>query len=215
MLGPATSSNESRKSSSDRASRPARTQDSSNDFVELIRSLFQHPSAIAIVGSCCAPDSDTGPDSASFVAEGLAAELGSTGNRVVVVPVTKLLRMNPVILSERSAFLPGRDPHVWMWPASFGQTLEFFECGDSRGKGDWLDSLRRNFYSVVLDCPYVEGMPGVTEVAAMADAAVLAVEAHRTSREQIQRNQQVLQVRGIRIAGCILIQERLGRIQER
>ena len=56
MLGLATSSNESRKSSSDRASRSARTQDSSNDFVELIRSLFQHPSAIAIVGSYGAPD---------------------------------------------------------------------------------------------------------------------------------------------------------------
>src|SRR5580693_8308678 len=85
MLGPATSS--------DKTSRSARIQESSNDFADLIRSLFRHPSAIALVGSCGASDGDNLLDTASFVAEGLAAELGSMGNRVVVVPVAKLLRM--------------------------------------------------------------------------------------------------------------------------
>jgi Mrp family chromosome partitioning ATPase len=124
----------------------------------------------------------------------------------VIVPVHRLLRMNPITPPDETAFAPGNVPQVWLWPAPVGQKIEFFKPRESDDRGSWLDSLRRTFDSVLLDCPHVDGAPGVTEVGAMADAAVLAVEAGVTSKQQIQQNQRALQLRGAKVAGSILIQ---------
>jgi Mrp family chromosome partitioning ATPase len=72
----------------------------------------------------------------------------------------------------------------------------------------WLDSLRLTFDSVLLDCPAAETAPAAAQLAALADAAMLVVEAGRTSRQQIQRDQRALQLRGVKLAGCILIGRR-------
>jgi hypothetical protein len=174
---------------------------SSGEYFELIRQLFHDRAAVAIVGS----NNGGSAVSVSSIAEDLAAELGAFGKRVVVVSVNRLLRMNPVTIPDELAFMPGNSPQVWVWPAPAGQKIEFFKSRQD-GRGNWLDSLRLNFDSVVLDCPDLEGSPGVTEVAAMADAAVLAVRAGLASKQQIHEDQRALQLRGARIAGCILIQ---------
>jgi Mrp family chromosome partitioning ATPase len=107
---------------------------------------------------------------------------------------------------------------VWLWPPPLrqkvSQKIEFFRPAESNretgGVENWLDALRRDFDAVILDCPGVEGSPGVTEVAAMADAAVLAVEAGHTSAEQLRHCQQALQFRGTRVVGCILVRPNQG-----
>ena len=179
--------------------------DMAGEFAAVIRLLFAAPAAVAIVG---ASDSEEG---AYRIARGLAEELAVSGKRVVVVPVKNLLRMNPINIPDPADFVPAGTPHVWLWPAPVSQKIEFFRPAEvpreTGAAGNWLDALRRHFDAVVLDCPSVEGAPGVTEVAAMADAAVLAVRAGRTSTEQLRHSQQALQLRGARVVGCILIQQ--------
>jgi hypothetical protein len=176
----------------------------SGDYSALIHLLFHAPSAVAIIGSN--PGADGSGKGISGIAADVAAELGSAGKRVVVVPVATLLRMNPITVPDETSFTRGNAPHVWIWPESAGLRIEFFKPEADSGRGNWLQSLRRHFDSVILDCPRVSGTPGVTEVAAMADAAVIAVEAGRTSKQQIREEQAALQIRGARVVGCILIE---------
>ena len=174
------------------------------DYIDLIRQLFDEPGAVAIIG--CNAGNPT--HVVSEIAGNLAAELGASGRRVLVVLINNLLRMNPIKVPDETAFIPGSTPGVWLWAASASQKIEFFKSREPSAPGNWLDALRRSFDCVVLDCPSLQVVPGVTEVAAMADAAVLAVEAGRTSKQQILQDQQALQLRGARLAGCILIQRR-------
>jgi Mrp family chromosome partitioning ATPase len=173
----------------------------SGEYLDLIRRLFHHPSVVAVVSSGSG-------GSAAGVSEEIAAELAASGTRVVVVPVANLLRMNPIAVPDRTAFMPGSARNVWLWPSPLGQQIEFFK---SRGPADpdsWLDCLRRNFDSVLLDCSAGEVTPGIADIAAMADAVVLVAEAGRTTRQQIQRDQRALQLRDAKLAGCILLRRR-------
>jgi hypothetical protein len=171
------------------------------EYLELIRRLFRTPAAVAIVGS----GSKRG---AADLCEGIAAELAASGNRVVVVPVAALLRMNPVPVPGETAYAPGPAPNIWLWPAPAGAQLEFFKPHVPADALPWLDSLRRNFDSVLLDCPAPETAPGAAEIAAMADAAVLAVEAGLTTKLQVRRDHRTLQSKGVKLAGAILIRRR-------
>ena len=168
----------------------------SGEYLELIRRHFRPHSAVAIVAA--------GPArNAADVCEKIAAELAASGNRVVIVPGNALLQMNPGAPPEASDCSPARTPNVWFWPPAAGARIEFFNSNVPSGHpaGPWLDSLRQSFDSVLLDCPSVE-------VAAMADVAVLVVEAGRTTRQQIQHGQRALQLGRVPLAGCILLQRR-------
>ena len=173
---------------------------SSGEYSDLIRSLFQGRSVVAVV--------DGGSGSrAPEACRGIAAELAASGNRVVIVQVASLLRMSQ--LPDARACLPGRAPNVSLWPSTVGAPVEFFQSpAPEPSAGNWLGALRRNFDSVLLDCPPVETAPAAAAIAAMADAAVLVVEACRTTKQQIQRDQQALQLRGVKLAGCILMRRR-------
>ncbi len=167
------------------------------EYSDLVRRLFQRPSAVSITSS--------GADSLHLgICEGIAAELAKTGKQVVVVPVDRLLLMNPVRVIDDLSLLPGVSPNVWVWP-SIAQQVEVFGAG-SIGEGeDWLERLRRNFHTVLLDCPPLEAMPGVAEISAMVDATLLVVQAGRSTRQQIRKDQLALQLSGATVAGCILI----------
>jgi hypothetical protein len=171
------------------------------EYKELIEGLFRESAAVAMVGSGCG-------ESAVDVCEGIAAELAGVGKRVVLVSVQRLLQTGPVTLSEETVFMPGATHNVWRWPSFFGQRIESFKPRGAAGAESWLDALRRNFDAVLLDCPALETPPGVAAVAAMADAAVLVVEAARTTKHQMLRDQRALQSGGVRLAGCILIAAR-------
>jgi len=60
----------------------------------------------------------------------------------------------------------------------------------------------------LLDCPATGATPAAAQLAAMADAAMLVVEAGRTTRRQIQHDQRALQLTGVKVAGCILMQQK-------
>jgi Mrp family chromosome partitioning ATPase len=187
-----------------RAESPVESVSHPEDYLQMIRVLFHSPAAVALLGAC-----GTGEDIAegvSEIAENLAAGLSVAGKRVVVVSVDMLLRLSPITDPEETSFMPGKQPEVWLWPSVVGRKIDFPESDEPSGPGNWLDFLRRNFDAVVLDCPGLEQAPGVVEVAAMADAVVLAVEAGITPRQQIRRDQLALQLRGARIVGCILIE---------
>jgi Mrp family chromosome partitioning ATPase len=181
----------------------AREVPRSAEYLELIRGHFHTRSAVAIVAVGSGPG-------AGDVCEDIAAELAVSGNRVVIVSVDALLRMNPVATPEESGCCtPGRTPNVWLWPSAAGEKVEFFHPRDPADPaGTWLDSLRLAFDSVLLDCPATETAPAAAQIAAMADAAMLVVEAGRTSKQQIQRDQRALQLRGVKLAGCILMRRR-------
>jgi hypothetical protein len=171
-------------------------------YGELIGNLFRGPAAVALIGAGGDVSSDA---SVSSVAETLASELAAQGKRVIIVPVGNLLRLNPIPVPDESSFIPGHTAHVWLWPTSTGQKIEFFKPADPPVPGNWLDALRHKFHAVLLDCPHVQQDHGIAEIAAMSDAAVLAVEAGVTPKFQIQQNQRALQLRGVTVAGCILI----------
>lgn len=172
----------------------------SGEYTELLRRLFNRPSAVAITAS--------GADTVQLgVCEGIASELAASGKQVVVVPVDRLLLMNPIRVIDDISLLPGVSPNVWVWP-SIAQQLEVFGPRTLSGGENWLERLRRNFHTVILDCPPLESMPGVSEISAMVDATVLVVEAGRTTRQQIRKDQLALQLRGATLAGCILVRGR-------
>jgi hypothetical protein len=174
-------------------------------YLELIRRFFRSRSTVAIVGGAVGLD-------AINVCDGIAAELAASGKRVVVVPVDTLLRMNPLPIPDETAFISGSASNIahniWTWPQADGQKIDFFKSREPEGSSHWLEYLRRHFDSVLLDCPAVQVTAGVAEVAAIADAAVLVVEAGRTQRQKIQLDQHTLQFAGVKLAGCILIQRR-------
>jgi hypothetical protein len=162
-------------------------------YQELIRRHFPSHSAVAIVG---------GGD----VCENIAAELAASGNRVLIVSVHALLHMNPIAMPEESGCTPARTPNVWLWPSAAGGKFELsWYRGPADAAGKWLDSLRLTFDAVLLDCPATETAPGAAQLAAMADAAILVVEAGLTTRRQIQHDQRALQSMGVKLAGCILM----------
>ena len=173
---------------------------SSGEYLDLIRTLFQSRAVVAVV------DSGSGAR-APEACRGIAAELAASGNRVVIVQVASLLRMSQ--FPDARACLPGRAPNVSLWPGTAGAPVEFFQSPASAPSDcNWLASLRRDFDAVLLECPPVETAPATAAIAAMADATVLVIEACRTTKQQIQRDQQALQLRGVKLAGCILMRRR-------
>jgi hypothetical protein len=179
-----------------------KTMARSGEYAELVRQLFYRRTAVAVVssgfsvevGNCC---------------ESIASELAAAGKSVVVVLVDSLLRSDSLRPYEEAVFATGKTPNVWVWLWAAGMKAGFpMENMVPLTSENWLTELRRNFDAVLLDCSAVESVLGVTAVAAMADAAVLAVEAGRTSKHQIQRDQRVLQMGGVKLAACILIRRR-------
>jgi hypothetical protein len=173
----------------------------SGEYRHLIRRLFAIPSVVAIGGS--------GPgDDVRKVCDGIAAELAACGKRVVVVPVATALAVNPMEIPDETAFVPGSAPNTWVWPPSNGNQIEFFKYREPVDQESWVGALRRDFDAVLLDCPALGTTPGVGDVMALADAAVLVVEDGRTSKRQLQRDQRALELRGAKLTGCILIKRR-------
>ncbi len=166
-------------------------------YTDLVRRLCYRPSAVSVTSS----GAFTGQ---LAICEGIATELARTGKQVVVVPVDRLLLMNPIRVIDDLSLLPGVSPNVWVWP-SIAQQLEVFGPDSVKKGEDWLERLRRNFHTVILDCPPLESMPGVAEISAMVDATLLVVEAGRSTRQQIRKDQLALQLSGATVAGCILV----------
>jgi len=168
------------------------------EFGELVRRLLPGAEVVAVISS--------GPaDDATAICEGIAAEFSRAGKRVVLVSVDKLLPMDIVTLPDENAFMPGPSRNIWLWPSPVGQQIEFFKPRAQLGAENWLDLLRRNFDFVVLDCPSPQTAPLSAAIAARADAAVLAVEAGRTRKDEIVRAQRSLQLSGVKLVGCLLV----------
>jgi hypothetical protein len=164
----------------------------------LIDAMFRLNSAVCVFG-----DGDTG----TRACEELAAELSMLQRRVVVVSVLKLVQMNPILHPGITGFAQGTGGKFWLWPPSNYQTL-VLPSQTSKPAEDWFFALCRNFDSVLLDCPELQRSPECAPIAIMAESAVLAVEIGRTSKEQILRNQHILQATGMKIAGSLLIGSR-------
>lgn len=191
--------------------------DPQSGYVELIRKVFHGCSVVAVVGS--------GIDDAAGVCDDIAAELAASGKRVVVVAAGRLLNMGPDGLpgvdslpdsaAAEAALVPGAANNVWHWPPPPVQPLRFFKFAAPRPQGPpdpgkWLDLLRHNFDSVLFNCPSLEqdhgkSATGITDIAAMADQAVLVVEAGRTTKQRVLHDQRTLHSRGVRLVGSILV----------
>ncbi len=183
----------------------------SSEYTELIQRLFQEPSVVAIIGASFGKG-------VTNVSEGIASELSHMGKRVVLVCVSALLQANTITASDETAAMPlfpfrprryrrvGRN--VWLWPSPISQQPDVLKArvpATAKTWLNWLDYLRQDFDAVVLDCPALETAPGGAAIAAMADAAVIGVNVTRTSKQQILLDQRLLQLSGVKLAGCILI----------
>src|ERR1039458_9126378 len=91
---------------------------SSGEYLDLIRTLFQSRAVVAVVDG---GSGSRGPEAC----RGIAAELAASGNRVVIVQVASLLRMDQ--FPDATACLPGRVPNVSLWPSTAGAPVEFFQ----------------------------------------------------------------------------------------
>jgi hypothetical protein len=166
-------------------------------YTNLLDLLFQGPSALALIGMR--------EGGAAAVCVEMAAELGASGKRVLIVAVEYLLRMDQVVAPDQGSFALTESPNVWRWPASGTKGLEFFKPRPVDPPANWIGALRRTFDAILLDCPSLEQGPVVAELAAMAGKAVMVVEAGQTGRQQIKNTQQILQLRGVPLSGSILI----------
>ncbi len=167
----------------------------STEYAELRRLVLRSRSVLALLGA--GSRSRTGE-----ACRGLAAELSASGQRVIIVDVAGL---RPGCSPSAIACRPGASPGVWHWNGEDDSSVEFFpRPGKVTAESDWLQDLRRSFDVVLLNCPSRE----YAEVAAMADAAVLVVEAGETPKQQIQRDQRALSAVGVALAGCVLMRRR-------
>jgi len=170
------------------------------EYQGLIKRLFRNHTVVAVIGVDAHSRS-------SEVCRGIAAELAFSGNRVVIVQLDRLSQMSD--LPSAAALQRTSTPNVCIWPPDAGGVLEFFPATPAPVKeSDWLESLRLSFPCVLLDCAGIETALTPPEVATRADSAVLVVESGQTTKSQIRRDQRALQLRGIRLAGSILLQRR-------
>jgi hypothetical protein len=173
----------------------------SGEYPHLIRRLFAIPSVVAIGGSVSA-------DAVRQVCDGIAAELAACGKRVVVVPAATALGAKPMEIPDETAFVPGSAPNTWVWPSSTDNQIEFFKYRQPVDQESWVSALRRDFDAVLFVCPALGTTPGVGDVMALADAAILVAEDGRTSKRQLQQDKRALELRGAKLTGCILIKRR-------
>ena len=180
--------------------KPAETVAPSGEYSKLICRLFGRQQSVIAFTSCASTPV------ATEVCEIVAVKLGASGKRVVVVPAERLLRMNAP--AKEAVHAPWR-PNVWLWPSTADGNVELFKSGAPTATEDsWLECLRRDFDSVLLDCVAAEAIPAVAEIAALADVTVIVVEAKRTLKQQIRRLQRALQLSNVNLAGCVLVQGR-------
>jgi len=166
-------------------------------YADLVRRYFHGRRALAVTAAGSGR-------AAQHTCRRLAAELAASGNRVVVVDVSAMLRTGPHC--DPAACLPSKAHNVWTWPSPAGERVEFFKSAAPAAEaGSLVDSLCRIFDSVLLDCPAPETEPAAAEIAALADAAILVAEAGRTTKQQVERSQRELQSAGVTLAGCILM----------
>lgn len=170
------------------------------EFRGLIHRLFRGNSAVALIGP--------GAESRSSEAcRELARELAVAGNRVVIVDVDRMLRANP--LPDATACSPGPASNIWLWPAITDASVgSLHSVPAAPPESDWFGSLRHAYDAVLLHCPALETEPAAAEIAARADAAVLVVEAGQTKKKQIRQDEDALERRGVKLAGCILMRRR-------
>lgn len=169
----------------------------SGEYAGLIRRLFRRHSALALIGV----------DRTSRTAEatrGVAAELGTAGNRVLVIAAHRLVRSD--IPSVTTGYSKDAVPNVWLWPDGAGVLHPAVE--ESPDELDWLSCHCRVFDAVLLECPPITVSPETAEIAALADAAVLVVEAARTPKREIEHVQRLLELQEVKLAGSILMKRR-------
>jgi hypothetical protein len=171
-----------------------------SEYAELVKILFRGPAVVAVLGAASGCVTD--------VCEGIASELSRLERRVVLVSVQRLLRADPVALPDETVLMPGSVQNIGLWPPPVALQTKSSRLRGKTDGGTWIDTLRRNFDSVLLDCPAVQTSPGSAPIAAMADAAVLTVEVARTSKQKIVRDQRTLQFSGVKLSGFVLLKER-------
>jgi hypothetical protein len=165
------------------------------EYTALATQLGRPHSVLAVVGA----DKRARVSSAC---RGIAAELSADDLRVVIVRMDDLEKTKslPPIHSYATASIA----NVWSWPSLTDDGIEFYNS-DAGGavESDWLGALQREFDVVVLECSARH-----PEVAALADSAVLVAESGKTDKEQVKSMQRTLARKGVKLTGCILMQQR-------
>lgn len=165
------------------------------EFTGLACRFCRHRCVMAVVGA----EKGTRTNSAS---RGIAAELASNGRRVVIVRVDDLARAGSV--PSVRACSPSGIPNVWVWPSNAESGVDFYQMPEEDAiEADWLGALRSEFDCLLLECSTRR-----LEIAALADSAVLVIEAGKSARDQVKATQRSLERNGVKLAGCILMQQR-------
>ncbi len=139
------------------------------------------------------------------VTRGVASAL-TFGNerRVLVVDGWSLLS----IASEEglnSTACARTDDHseVWSWPGNrAGNRRSIKNSRERHFLAAWLDRMRRDFDYVLLECPPVD-VDSNAFPAMLAERVVLVVSDTKP-RKEIRLAQSILEIRGARVAGCVL-----------
>ena len=169
------------------------------EYGELTRRVFHARAAVAVVGVDPA-------EPVSEICIRIAADLAASNRRVLVVSVEKILSMDPISVPDHTGFTPA-SPNLWTWQSPASPKLEIFRSQPSAG-ADWLDTLRRSFDFILLDCSFLRVESGATQVAAAADQTVLVVHESQTEKQQLRSVQRRLQFAGARLTGSILVRQR-------
>jgi hypothetical protein len=169
------------------------------NYADLIRRVFRSHSVLAVIGANSGCQTDE-------VCRGIAGDLSGSGYRVVIVDVDTLLMSSSV--PDPDGFAPGRVANVCTWPPAVDSVEFFSSSSKSLGESDWLASLRREFDAVLLNFRVIPTGARASLVARQADTAVLLTAAGSTTRQQVGRAQRHVELEGIHLAGCILMQRR-------
>jgi hypothetical protein len=138
----------------------------------------------------------------------MATELSAANRRVLLVSVSRLLTMSEFVPPDELTMRTLPSSTVSIWPAFEEVSSDNSAPGEFLADARWMNYLRRNFDSTVLDCPPIHSISGVADVAALADLALLVVDGARTPKEDLLRDQRTLLSEGVELSGCILTNTR-------
>jgi hypothetical protein len=144
------------------------------------------------------------------VVDGVASAL-TFGNerRVLVVDGWSLLSIPSEESLNSTPFIRTDDTAgVWSWPGN--RTTRHRPCNGGRERhflSAWMDRMRRDFDYVLVECPPVDAESGTVVPAILAERVVLVVSDTKP-RNEITLVQNVLEIRGARVAGCVLYRQK-------
>lgn len=140
----------------------------------------------------------------SFICTGIAAELASRGEKVLLVDAHALLAVRTFSPRSVTALCKKVGPHH-LWVLSMEETVGWSidPKGRSSTVGALLRELERDFPYLLIDAPALSVAPDANLLATSVYGTVIVARTNQTREEQLKRTCQTLTTLGGRVLGSV------------